>query len=177
MLQTYVLADDEISSDRLAAIRRLVFEAFEDDFSEEDWEHTRGGWRVVVDDDGAAVSHVAVVPRLLQVAQRTLRAGYVEGVATTGQRRREGLGALVMTQATSLVQTTYEMGALSTSRHGFYQRFGWERWRGPTFVRDGAVLVRTADEDDGVMVLRFGSSVELDLTAQIVCDRRSGDDW
>ena len=88
-----------------------------------------------------------------------------------------GFGALVMTYATSLVQSKFEMGALSTSSHAFYQRFGWERWRGPSFVRDGVTLLRTADEDDGLMVLRSGPSAEIDLAAPIVCERRVGDDW
>jgi hypothetical protein len=61
--------------------------------------------------------------------------------------------------------------------HGVYERLGWERWRGPTYVRRGADLVRTEDEDDGVMVLRFGPSAGLDLTAPIACTERGGDDW
>ena len=177
VLETRVLTDAEIHPDVLAQIRRLVFEAYEGDFSEEDWEHTRGGWRVVVFDSGVPVSHAAVVTRALQVAERTLQTGYVEGVATTAELRRAGLGALVMTHATSLVQSKFEMGALSTSSHGFYQRFGWERWQGQSFVRDGVALLRTADEDDGLMVLRSGRSAGIDLAAAIVCERRAGDDW
>ena len=91
-----MVADSEISLDVLAQIRRVVFEAYANDFSEEDWQHTCGGWRVVVFDDGVPVAHAAVVPRALQVADKTFEAGYVEGVATTTQRRRAGLGALVM---------------------------------------------------------------------------------
>jgi len=66
---------------------------------------------------------------------------------------------------------------LSTGRHEFYQRLGWERWLGPTFVRRGEALVRTPDEDDGIMVLRFGRSRDTDLTAPIACEAREGDDW
>jgi hypothetical protein len=54
---------------------------------------------------------------------------------------------------------------------------GWERWRGPTYVRRGPDLVRSADEDDGVMVLRQGPSQALDLTDAISCPGRAGDDW
>lgn len=171
------MTDSEIGADVLAKIRRLVFEAYAGDFADEDWEHTYGGWRVVAFDDGAPVSHAAVVPRRLQVAERTFQVGYVEAVATPVERRRQGLGALVMTHATKLVQTTFEMGALSTGSHSFYERLGWERWRGPSYVRDGVALVRTPDEDDGLMVLRYGPSAEIDLAAPIVCERRSGDDW
>ncbi|MDQ6674384.1 MAG: GNAT family N-acetyltransferase [Chloroflexota bacterium] len=177
VLETRVLTDDEIRPDVLAQIRGLVFAAYDGDFSEEDWEHTRGGWRVVVFDGRAPVSHAAVVARVLQVAQWTLQAGYVEGVATTAGRRRQGLGGLVMARATSLVQSKFEIGALSTSSHSFYQRFGWERWRGHSFVRDGVALLRTADEDDGLMVLRCGPSAGIDLAAPIACECRAGDDW
>jgi len=62
-------------------------------------------------------------------------------------------------------------------RHGFYERLGWERWRGPTFVRHGPELVRTEDEDDGVMVLRFDRSLAVDLSGSISCEARTGDDW
>lgn len=177
MLQTRVLTDAEIGDDLLARIRGVVFEAYAGDFSDDDWEHTRGGWRVVLFEADAPVSHAAVVPRVLQVGQQTLQTGYVEGVATTANRRRRGLGGLVTTRATSLVQTEFEMGALSTSSQSFYQQFGWESWRGPAFVRDGAALLRTADEDDGLMVLRYGRSAGLDLGLPIVCERRSGDNW
>ena len=43
--------------------------------------------------------------------------------------------------------------------------------------RSGDGLIRTLDEDDGIMVLRFGSSAEIDLSASISCEARSGDDW
>lgn len=52
----------------------------------------------------------------------------------------------------------------------------WERWQGPTFARDGAELIRT-EEDEGVMVLRFGPSESIDLRAPISCEARAGDDW
>ena len=177
MLQLRVFTDAEIASDVLAEIRRCVFDAYAGDFSDEDWEHTFGGWRVVAFDADVPIAHAAVVPRLLQVAQRTFRTGYVEAVATSLARRRAGLGGLVMHQTTELVRKHFELGALSTASHGFYTRMDWQRWRGPSFVQDGAQLVRTPDEDDGLMVLRFGPSAAIDLTARIVCQRRSGDDW
>ena len=69
------------------------------------------------------------------------------------------------------------MGALSTGTYPLYERFGWERWRGPTFARRGPQLLRTEEDDDSVMVLRFGASLQLDLTAPISCPARGGDDW
>ncbi|MDQ3784571.1 MAG: GNAT family N-acetyltransferase [Actinomycetota bacterium] len=167
----------EASGDLLMAIRRLLAQAFGGDFSEEDWEHTLGGWHVVVADGGAALTHVAVVPRVLEVADRPLNAGYVEGVGTAPERQREGLGSVAMAEASELIRGEFEMGALSTGYHKFYAAFGWERWLGPTYVRRGSAAVRTEEEDDGVMVLRFGPSKDLDPTASLSCEGRRGDDW
>jgi aminoglycoside 2'-N-acetyltransferase I len=162
---------------QLKNIRRLLDEAFGGDFSDEDWEHTLGGWHVVLVERGVPLAHAAVVPRVLTVAGDPLRSGYVEGVATTPQRQGEGFGWAVMSRVGQVLHDEFEIGALSTNFHGFYKRLGWERWRGPTFVRHGGELIRTEEEDDGIMVLRFGTSVELDLTAPISCAARNGDDW
>ena len=171
------LATAELAPELLGAIRRLLDEAFEGDFSDEDWEHTLGGRHVLVGDGGAVLAHAAVVPRVLHVAGRPLRTGYVEGVATARARQGEGLGSLALDGATTVVRGGFELGALSTGRHAFYARHGWERWQGPTFARHGARTVRTEEDDDGVMVLRFGPSAAIDLAAPIACEGRSGDDW
>lgn len=157
------------------SLRALLVEAFDGSFSEDDWEHALGGWHVLLEESGVLVAHAAVVPRELQVGGISLHTGYVEGVAAVP--RGAGFGSSVMAEATEIVRREFELGALSTSAHGFYERLGWERWHGPTFVRDGAELVPTPGEDDGVMVLRVGPSAELDLAMPISCDARAGDDW
>lgn len=167
----------EASGDLLAEIRHLLDDAFGGHFTDDDWEHTRGGWHVVVVDGGVVVSHAAVVPRVIHVADRPLSTGYVEAVATAPGGQREGLGALAMGELATVLRREFEMGALSTGLHEFYGRLGWERWRGPTFVRTGPETIRTPDEDDGVMVLRFGPSRDIDLAAPISCEARPGDDW
>ena len=40
-----------------------------------------------------------------------------------------------------------------------------------------ADVVRTPEEDSGLMVLRVGATPALDPTWPITCDARSGDDW
>jgi aminoglycoside 2'-N-acetyltransferase I len=176
-IQVRVLTEDETPAALLGEIRLLVVDGFDGEFSDEDWDHTYGGWRVVALDAGSAVSHAAVVPRTIRVGDFPFQAGYVEGVATMSARQREGLGSQVMVEASRLVRSRFALGVLSTGRPGFYERLGWERWHGPTFVRDAGQLVRTPDEDDGILVLRFGPSQGIDLTTPISCDVRSGDDW
>jgi aminoglycoside 2'-N-acetyltransferase I len=177
MPELQVLSDEQLSPALFAQLRALVDEAFDGNFTEEDWQHTLGGWRVIAFDGPVPLAHAAVVPRLLRVATRPFQAGYVEAVATHPDKQRTGLGSLVMAAATSLIPSHFELGALSTPRPSFYQRFGWESWRGPSFVEDGPRLIRTADEDDGLMVLRSGPSADIDLTASIACQPRPGDDW
>lgn len=161
----------------LDEIRTLLNVAFGGDFTDDDWAHTLGGWHVAVVEGGRVTAHAAVVRRTLWVGDQPLSTGYVEGVAAAPERRGDGLGSLVMTGVNDIVTASFELGALSTDRHHFYQRLGWERWQGPTFIADGPARRRTADEDDGVMVLRFGASEAVDLTAPIACEARAGDDW
>lgn len=176
MVTVRAFTTSEATRSLLRNIRRLLDDAFED-FDDDDWANTLGGWHVVVLDGDAPVSHAAVVPRTLEVADRAFRTGYVEGVATSTDRQGAGLGSRAMARLNPIVRQDFELGALSTGRHRFYERLGWQRWRGPTFVRSGAEVVRSVDEDDGVMVLRFGPSAHVDLTAPITCEARRGDDW
>jgi aminoglycoside 2'-N-acetyltransferase I len=170
-----VVGTDELTPDVVARIRALLDESF-DDFTEHDWHHALGG-RHVVALDGTLVAHAALVPRTIEVGGRALRAGYVEAVATAAGRRGGGIGSSVMRRIADLIRADHELGALSTGVHPFYERLGWERWRGPSFVRHGEELVRTPDEDDGIMVLRVDGTEALDLTLAIACEARDGDDW
>lgn len=167
----------EADSAFLTELRALLDTAFDGRFDEHDWTHSLGGHHVAVRDGGHLVAHASVVPRTLYVGDRAIRTGYLEAVATTPGRQREGLGSRAMTTAADLVTATYELGALSSSATGFYRRLGWESWLGPTYVVTPTGRLRTPDEDDGVMVLRFGPTAALDLTAPIACESRPGDAW
>ena len=148
------------------------------DFTDADWDHALGGWHVVATDDGEIIAHAAVVPRRLQVGDQIFLTGYVEAVAVESSRQRAGLGSSVMRRANDIIEHRFEMGGLSSGRQGFYARLGWQRWAGPTYVRepDGR-LVRTRDEADGVMILRCSVTRGLDITQPITCDARAGDAW
>ena len=172
-------ATAELTSEELAALRRLVFEAFGGRFDEHDWEHMLGGVHVLAVEDDGVVAHGAVVGRTMVAGGRALPTGYVEGVATRGDRRGRGLGTLVMAEVGRVVTEGYELGALAdgTGIPGFYQRLGWETWQGPTFVAAPEGTVRTAEDDGGILVLRTPASPELDLGDPLVCDWRAGDVW
>jgi aminoglycoside 2'-N-acetyltransferase I len=169
----------ELTPGELAALRRLVFGAFGGRFDEHDWEHALGGVHVLVVEGGEPVAHGAVVPRVLVAGGREVRAGYVEGVATRGDRRGKGLATAVMREVGRVVEEGYELGALAdgTRIPGFYQRLGWETWPGPTFVQRPEGPVRTEGDDGGILVLRTPATAGLELTGALVCDWRAGDVW
>jgi aminoglycoside 2'-N-acetyltransferase I len=172
-----VLTTDEARPELLTEIRALLDDAFAGDFSDDDWDHARGGWHVVVAEDGEIVAHASVIARGLEVGDRPVATGYIEAVAVAPARQRQGLGSIAMETVAELVRRRFEMGALSTGSPAFYERLGWRVWRGPTHVRRGATATPTPQEDGGVMVLRFGPSADADLTAPITCEARTGEDW
>ncbi len=177
MPEVRLLRTAEVPPGLLAAARGLCDRAFGDRFHDTDWDHALGGWHALALEGADLVAHASVVGRALQAGGRGFRAGYVEAVATEPGRQGTGLGSLVLAPLAAVIRAETELGALSTGAHGFYERLGWERWRGPTYVRVDGEPVRTPEEDDGVMVLRHGPSQGLDLSAAITCDRRAGDDW
>jgi aminoglycoside 2'-N-acetyltransferase I len=82
-----------------------------------------------------------------------------------------------MDAAEQVLRGAYQLGALSASEAGrpIYTARGWLPWRGPTSVLAPAGMTRTPDDDNAVFVLPV--SVEVDTTAEIVCDWRDGDVW
>jgi len=165
----------------ITIIRGLLAAAFgseEDErFDDDDWEHALGGIHFVLDLDGEIVSHASVVERELHVGGRPVRTGYVEAVATAVDRQGGGFGSLVMADVTSCITEQFELGALGTGRHHFYQRLGWQTWAGQAFVRTAEGPRRTPDEEGYILVLPTPSSPPLDFAASISCDWRPGDVW
>ena len=175
------LATDELTASQIHDLRGLLDAAFgtdpDDAFTEDDWVHAIGGRHFILTRDGELIAHASVVERVLEIGGRALRTGYVEAVATRPDRQREGLGTEVMRAVGSYVDTHFELGALGTSHHGFYERLGWRTWRGPSFVCTPDGETPTPDEDGYIMVLPTLSTPPLDFTASISCDWRSGDVW
>lgn len=175
------IATEALTDAEIRAIRVLLDAAFWDDpeerFTDADWEHAIGGTHVVLDVDDEIVAHASVVPRELHVAGRPLRTGYVEAVATAPNHQGAGFGSAVMREIAGHIRASYELGALGTGRHRFYERSGWRTWQGPTSVRAPDGEWRTPDEDGAIMVLATPSSPDLDVTAPLSCDWRPGDVW
>ena len=161
-----------------AQLRRLLWESFPDDFTEDDWQHGLGGVHVVAFDGERPVGHASVVSRTLYVGEQRYRRRLPRG-----RRRRPGLSR---TRDRCVRRADGRPGASPSgtrsrpcrrTEHGFYERLGWERWRGPSSVVSGGGWARTEDEDDGVMVLRAPGCPVTDLTVPIAVDERVGDSW
>jgi len=164
----------------LRAIRALMDAAFgtgKEAFADDDWQHSLGGTHFLLEVEGEIVSHASVVERQLEIGGRPLRTGYVEAVATAPDRQGRGYGTAVMRAATEHIRETFELGALGTGEHHFYERLGWETWRGPASVRTPEGETRTPDEEGYILVLRTPSSPPFDLAEPISCDWRPGDVW
>ena len=126
-----VLTTSQLSDDDRAELRRLMDEAFAGDFTGDDWAHALGGWHALIREGGRVVAHAAVVERPDPGGAAAERAGYVEAVAVRPPLQRRGLGSAVMAALAPLIRDRFDLGVLSSGEWSFYERLGWERWRGP----------------------------------------------
>lgn len=177
------LPTDELRPEDIARLRTIMVDAFGDDaderFTDADWEHALGGRHFLVEDDESIVGHASVVTRELHVGGRPLRTGYVEAVAVDPARHGQGLGSRLMGEVNRYVMGGFELGALGTERHAFYERLGWRTWRGPTSVRTADGERPTPDVDGYILVLETPSTPisPVDLTVPLSCEWRPGDVW
>ena len=124
---------------------------------------------------GRPVSHACWVVRWIQPSDtKPLRTAYVEAVATAPEHQGRGYASAVMRRVATEI-AGFELGALSTGIPAFYERLGWERWRGPLAIRtDGGLLPTPRDE---AMVLRLPHTPELDLDVPMSAEWREGELW
>jgi aminoglycoside 2'-N-acetyltransferase I len=170
---------EELIEAEVAALRELVWNAFADDpepFTDEDWGHAVGGLHFILEEDGTVAAHASVVERELHTSGHRLATGYVEAMATRRDLQGRGHGSTMMREVGEYIDRTFQLGALGGDP-AFYERLGWVVWKGPTFVRTESGLIRTPEEDGFVLVRLTPTSPELDLSAPISCEWRSGDVW
>lgn len=175
------LASAALTPAEIEKLRSLLWRAFGDDsvdgFDEDDWTHALGGWHVLAEDGDQLLAHASVVRRTLEVDGEPWDAGYVEAVATDPMLQGRGFGTQVMINIAEIISENHRLGALGTGSFHFYERLGWQRWRGPSGVRTPAGVERTSKDDGFIMVLLTEASMHLELTGLITCDWRPGDVW
>jgi aminoglycoside 2'-N-acetyltransferase I len=128
------------------------------------------------------VTHAMVVDRTLEARTSDgstpvpLRTAYIELVATLPSAQRRGFASQLL-RALPPSLGAFDIAALSPSEAAFYERLGWELWRGPLFERTvhGEVA---SPPDEQVMVLRLPRTpVGLDLNSPISVEWREGEVW
>ncbi|MCV7195565.1 aminoglycoside N-acetyltransferase AAC(2')-Ic [Mycobacterium angelicum] len=167
----------DLDNETRQGIHEMVLEAFAGDFTDADWEHTLGGMHAVIWHHGAIIAHAAVVQRRLIYRDSALRCGYVEGVAVREDWRGQGLVRALLDGVEQVMRGAYQLGALSSSARArrLYAARGWLPWLGPTSVLTPTGPMRTPDDDGTVFVLPV--DIELDTSAELMCDWRAGDVW
>ena len=168
-------ADALTPSDRSAVVA-LCEAAFGEDFGRL-FDLLPGSTHVLARLGDGLVSHACWVTRWLQPGSLgLLRTAYVEAVATRPAHQGRGYGSAVMGRlAAEVAAGGYDLAALSPARYAFYERLGWERWRGPTAIRAARGLLPTPDDD--VLILRLPRTPALDLDAPITAEWRAGELW
>jgi aminoglycoside 2'-N-acetyltransferase I len=179
-LQLEIAAADALDGAARAEIIALCEAAYGEGFARL-FEELPGSVHVLARDErGSLVSHAEWVTRWLQPAGLPLlRTAYVEAVATAPARQRQGLGTAVLRHLTRIVamDSTWQLSALSPSDPAFYERSGWELWRGPLAIRREGLLERTPP-DEQVMIYRLpGTPARLDTTSQLTAEWRRGELW
>jgi len=122
------------------------------------------------------VSHAVVTTRWVQPeGHRILKTAFLDAVSTLPEYQGRGYGTVTLRRAAEAI-TDYDIGCLQTDKPGFYDRMGWELWRGPLAGRCEHGLIPTPDQR-GVMVLRLSQTPQLDLDALLTIEQQPNRIW
>jgi len=122
------------------------------------------------------VSHAVVSTRWAQPEGLSiLKTAFVDAVATLPAYQRLGYGSAVMRRLATEIDD-YAIGCLQTDSPAFYERLGWEVWRGPLAGRSERGLIPTPQQR-GVMVLRLQQTPSLDLEMQLTIECQPDRIW
>lgn len=164
----------DLSAHQRAEIIALCTAAYEEDFADM-FDMLPGSIHMLARLNGQLVSHAAWVTRWLQPeGLPVLHTAFVEAVATVPEHQGKGFASAVLRELATHI-TSYDLGALSPSDAAFYERLGWELWRGPLGIRTEHGLKPTPGEQ--AMVLRLPHTPVLDLDRAMSAEWRLGELW
>jgi aminoglycoside 2'-N-acetyltransferase I len=159
-----------------ATIVELCTAAHQADFSRLFYYLPADGLHFIAYSDEQIVSHAVVTTRWLQPERRpVLRTAYVDTVATLPAYQGRGHGRAVMRELAASI-SAYDIACLKTDRMDFFERLGWERWRGPLAARSGNELIPTPDRQN-IMILRLARTPPLDLERLLTIEMQAGRIW
>jgi aminoglycoside 2'-N-acetyltransferase I len=166
----------DLAAAELAAIRGLMDAVF-DGVSDDTFDNTLGGVHALILSGGELIGHGSVVQRRMLHAGRSLRTGYIEGIAVRADRRRQGHGARLMEALERVVRSAYQLGALGASPDGarLYASRGWQLWRGPSSAMTPDGIRPTPGAEEFIYVLPV--SVPVDMSGELTCDFRPASLW
>jgi aminoglycoside 2'-N-acetyltransferase I len=122
------------------------------------------------------VGHAVVTIRWLLAGKGPLlRTAYVDAVATSPKDQGRGIGSAVMKHLASVVDDC-DIACLETDRVAFYERLGWEEWRGPLGGRSPEGFIPTPNQS-GIMVLRLARTPNLDLRQLLTIEAHPARIW
>ena len=169
--------EDLDAGTRMAIIDLCVAAHQEEDFKNLFSYVPAGGLHVLAFQDDRLVSHAMVTTRWLQPeGLPLLKTAYVDAVATLPAYQGRGHGSALMRYLASQIDQEYMIACLETGRVDFYERLGWEVWRGPLAGRSEQGLIPTP-EQKGTMILRLSQTPALDLNSMLTIECQGGRIW
>jgi len=163
-------------------IRNAIIELCVDAHQEQDFRNlftyiSSGALHFLAFHDKLLVSHAMVTTRWLQTEnQPLLKTAYIDAVATLPAYQGQGYGSALMRRLASDIDREYMIACLETDRETFYERLGWQTWRGRLAGRGEQGLIPTP-EQRGVMVLRLSQTPVLDLNSLLTIESQTGRIW
>jgi GNAT superfamily N-acetyltransferase len=131
--------------DELEQLTRWLEVAYDDppgDWRGEHWDDLSPGPHFVIEQpNGDLLAHACIAWVTVQIGATSLRAGYLEDVATRADARGRGLGSTVVAAAQSVIEAQADIGLLATGSRRFYERR--RDMNKPPDVSPGASVLRS----------------------------------
>jgi aminoglycoside 2'-N-acetyltransferase I len=172
-----ILTTEELTAALRSSVIDVCIAAHDNDEFRNLFTHIPSGGRHFLAYRGPELaSHAVVTTRWVQPeGQRALKTAYVDAVSTLPMYQRRGYASAIMSRLGGEIGD-YEIACLQTDRPGFYERLGWELWRGTLAGRRADRLIPTPQQR-GVMVLRLPRTPSLDLEMQLTIECQPGRIW
>ena len=176
-LVTSTKTEDLDQATRAAIIQVCITAHQEEDFRNLFTYIPSGGWHFIAYHDQALVSHAIVTTRWLQPqGLPLLKTAYIDAVATLPAYQGQGYGSAVMRRLANDIDSEYVIACLESDKIGFYERLGWQTWRGPLSGRSEQGLIPTP-EQHGIMILELARTPSLDLDSLLTIECQTGRIW
>ena len=171
-----VLFTEDLTVEQRSSIVEVCVAAHDNHAFANLFNHIKSGRHALAYRGGEIVSHAVVTTRWVQPeGLGVLRTAFVDAVATLPAYQGLGYASAVMRRLAA-ESDDYVIGCLQTDSPAFYERLGWEVWRGSLAGRSEHGLIPTPDQR-GVMVLRLQQTPPLDLETQLTIECQPDRIW